>query len=201
MTVVSYVLHPLLMPTFTFATIFYFLPESIQPITEDSIPYLLFAILITTFLIPLMSVSALKFTATISSLALEKREERILPFLFITVFYGLTTYLFIEKVQVNNLLALMMIATTLLILLLTAITMQYKISIHGAGISGSVGFLLALTYQYNDPMLMYPLAVFVVLTGLVMTSRLYLNAHTIEEVSLGALLGFLFCFAALYFLA
>lgn len=201
MQFISYVLHPLLMPTLVFTVIFYFLPESVKPIDNEAIPFLLLAILITTFIIPVLSISALRFTSTISSLTLHKREERVVPFVFIGMFYALTTYLFINRIQVNEVIALMMITTSVLIGLLTAITTKYKISIHAAGICGSAGYLIALAHVYQSEALIYPATAAIVLSGVVMTARLYLNSHTLNEVVAGCFLGFSLCFGSVYFLA
>ncbi|MEM8893273.1 MAG: PA-phosphatase [Bacteroidota bacterium] len=188
------------MPTMIFSVIFYFLPESVKPIDNEAIPYLILAILITTFIIPVLSISALRFTSTISSFSLERREERVIPFAFICMFYGLTTYLFIERIQVNDVIALMMITTSVLIVLLTVITLKYKISIHAAGVAGGIGFLVALARIYQSEALIYPAAFGVVLCGLVMSARLYLNSHSLNEVVLGCLLGFSLCFGSVLLL-
>lgn len=201
MQLISFVLHPLLLPTWVFSVIFYILPESVKPIDTEAIPYLILAILITTFIIPVLSISALKFTSTISSFTLHHREDRVIPFMFIGMFYALTTYLFIIRIQVNDVIALMMITTSMLIGLLTAITLKYKISIHAAGISGASGYLIALAHVFQSTALIYPAVIAIVLSGLVMTARLYLNAHTLNEVVSGCFLGFGLCFGAVYFLA
>jgi hypothetical protein len=200
MQFISFALHPLLMPTFVFTVIFYFLPESVKPIDNEAIPYLILAILITTFIIPVLSISALRFTSTISSFSLRNRKERVVPFIFIGMFYALTTYLFIHRIQVNEVISLMMITTSVLIGLLTAITLKYKISIHAAGICGGAGYLISLAHVYQSEALIYPAAAAIVLCGLVMSARLYLNSHTLNEVAAGCFLGFGLCFGSVYFL-
>jgi hypothetical protein len=102
---------------------------------------------------------------------------------------------------VNEVIALMMITTSVLIGLLTLITLKFKVSIHAAGICGAAGCLIALAHVYQAEALIYPATVAIVLSGLVMTARLYLNSHTLEEVSAGCLLGFSLCFGSVYLLA
>jgi hypothetical protein len=201
MQFISFALHPLLMPTWVFSAIFYFLPESVKPIDNEAIPYLILAILITTFIIPVLSISALRFTSTISSFTLHDRRERVVPFVFIGMFYALTTYLFITKIQVNEVISLMMITTSILIGLLTAITLKYKISIHAAGSCGGAGYLIALAHTYQSDALIYPAIVAIVLSGVVMSARLYLNSHTLNEVAAGCFIGFSLCFGSVFFLA
>ena len=194
MKVVSLVFHPLLMPSFTFLIVYRILPEIVRPMGWLMLPFLF----ITTFLIPLFGISALRLSGSISSYTIEKREERFLPFLFVTIFYTMTTVMFIVKIQVNSIVSTMLIASTALILVLMLITLFYKISIHAAGVSGVVGYLLVLSLNNPESSMIYALVAALVLSGLVMTSRLYLNAHTPKQIFFGSVLGVLLCFSALY---
>ncbi len=69
------------------------------------------------------------------------------------------------------------------------ITLFYKVSIHSAAIWGIVGILLPLN-KVADGLLLIPTIILIVAAGLVMSSRLMLNAHTPREVLVGSLLGF-----------
>ncbi|UXX80226.1 PA-phosphatase [Reichenbachiella carrageenanivorans] len=193
-SIISYLFHPLLMPSMTFLIIYWQLPELIKPLTLVTLPFLF----ITTFIIPILSVAMLKFSGSVTNFKLDKQEERVMPFSFVTVFYGLTTYLFVFKIQVNEVFALLLIATTLLVSVLTLITVWYKVSIHSAGISGVVGFFLAFGMRFPDSAVLYPLLVLLVVAGLVMSARLKLNAHTPKEVLVGMLIGLTICFGTLY---
>ena len=70
-----------------------------------------------------------------------------------------------------------------------SITLFYKVSIHSAAIWGIVGILLPLN-KVADGLLLIPTVILIVAAGLVMSSRLMLNAHTPREVLVGSLLGF-----------
>ncbi|WP_119845032.1 PA-phosphatase [Reichenbachiella sp. MSK19-1] len=192
--IVSHLFHPLLMPTLTFCLLFAFAPHLIQPISLMTLPFLF----VTTFVIPMISISILKVSGSIKSLRMEDREERMVPFVFITLFFMMTTYLFIYKVGVNQIVGVIFLSTTLLLILLTLVTSRYKISIHAAALSGVCGYLLALCWRYPNGMLVYPLIVTLIVAGGVMSARLQLNAHRAHEVLAGSLLGLLTCFAALY---
>ncbi len=69
------------------------------------------------------------------------------------------------------------------------ITLFYKVSIHSAAIWGIVGILLPLN-KISNGVLLIPTVIIIVFAGLVMSSRLMLNAHTPREVLSGSLLGF-----------
>jgi len=193
-TFISYIFHPLLMPSMAFLILYWLMPELIKPLTLVTLPFLF----ITTFIIPLLSISMLKFSGSISSFKLENREERVMPFLFVSIFYGLTTYLFVFKIQVNEVIGILLATTTVLIAVLTAVTFWFKISIHAAGISGMVGFFLVFGLRYPDSLALYPLLILLVSSGLVMSARLQLNAHTPKEILAGMVAGLGICFGSLY---
>ncbi|WP_422360693.1 PA-phosphatase [Reichenbachiella sp.] len=123
-----------------------------------------------------------------------------MPFSFVSIFYGLTTYLFVFKIQVNETIAIILASTTILILVLTVITFWVKISIHAAGISGVVGYFLVFGLKFPDSQAMYPLLVLLVSAGMVMSARLQLNAHSPKEILAGTLAGLGICFNSLYWL-
>lgn len=177
------------MPTAMFAVIFYFAPEAAKPLNSEQAPYLLKAVAITTFVIPIISLSTLKFSSTITSFWLENRRERILPFLFMTVFYGLTAYMFIMKIKVNDFMTVILIAMTIMVLVITIITFYWKISVHSTALSGLVGFIIGLSLKVPSAELLYPLVTSIVLTGTVMSARLSLNAHTPSQILGGSMVG------------
>lgn len=191
--IISYLFHPLLMPTFAFILLFTFLPHVIRPLGLVTLPFLF----VTTCVIPIISISMLKFSGSITNFRLEKREERILPFSFVTIFYGITTYMFVFQVKVNQAIALMLISTTLLVLILTIITLWFKISIHTAGVSGVVGILIAFGIKYPGASILYPLIGMIFVAGLTMSARLHLNIHTPKEIFAGVIAGLTICFSSL----
>jgi len=191
--IISYLFHPLLMPTFSFILLFTFLPQVINPLGWITLPFLF----VTTCVIPVISISMLKYFGSIANFRLERREERIVPFSFVTIFYGITTYMFVFQVKVNQAVALMLISTTLLVLILAIITLWFKISIHTAGVSGVVGILIAFGLKYPGTSVLYPLIGMILVAGLTMSARLHLNAHTPKEIFAGLAAGLSICFGAL----
>lgn len=70
------------------------------------------------------------------------------------------------------------------------ITFFIKISIHSISMAGAIGIVLPLNKAMEEPRLLVPTALLIVLAGLVMSARLVLGAHTLREVLQGALVGF-----------
>lgn len=194
MQALSVVFHPLLLPTIMFFVIFRYVPQAFRPLADENVPYILLALSTTTLIIPVLSLLALRLTSTIRSLQMHDKNDRLVPFVFIATFYGVTTYMFYSKLTLNPVLVLLMLTTTLLIVLLTGITFFWKISIHSAGIGGVVGFILALVHIFPGSELLIPFVAAIVVLGWVMTARLVLQAHSFSQVAAGAALGGGFCY-------
>ena len=143
-----------------------------------------------------------RIMGTIKSLEMKERRERILPFIFITVLYIAVTYLFYAKPRIgfhDNLLKFMMIIDSL-VFVATLTTFFYKVSVHSLAAWGMIGILIPLNKVLEDNTLFYPTLLAIVLTGLVMSARLKLNAHTPREVMVGSVLGFATSFAGMVIL-
>lgn len=196
---ISVVFHPLLMPSYLFLFIIFFASSMMQPLQKDALFQVLAIIFIVTFIIPAISIGTLRVSNFITDLHLTDRKQRTTPFFFVTCFYGITAYMFYTRLNINSLIFLIFATTTLLLLTLTIITYFWKISIHAAGIGGTIGFILAISLAYPIPNFAIALALMVIITGLIAYSRLSLNVHTPLQVYSGVLLGFLFCYSSLYY--
>ena len=191
MRFVSVIFHPLIMATYFMCVLLIYEPSFFSPVDASQVPRLIMAAFVTTFVIPLLSILIMKFTSRISTLSMSDREERIIPFISIFLFYAATTYLFISRLGIHPPLSTMMIAMTLLIGLLLIITHWQKISIHAAASWGSAGLLSGIFIIYPAEGIMTPLLVSLIIAGIVSSSRLYLQRHTEKEVWTGSMIGFL----------
>jgi hypothetical protein len=131
-----------------------------------------------------------------------ERHDRIIPFVFITLFYLMMTGLFYWKFHIgfqDNVFRFLVIID-LLVIASTLITFFYKISVHSIGICGLFGMLISLNRVSEDHTLFYPTLAVLIVAGLVMSARLQLNVHTQREVLIGGAVGFsVSLLAMLYF--
>jgi membrane-associated phospholipid phosphatase len=142
----------------------------------------------------------LKVSAFISDVQLSNRRDRLLPFFFVTLFYGISTFMFYKKLHLNDLIFTVFACTTVLLSVILVITLFWKISVHSAGVGGAIGILLGVNVHYPASHLLYPMIAMIMVSGLVMSSRLRLNAHDPAQVYAGLLLGFTTCFLGIYLL-
>lgn len=196
---ISIIFQPLLIPSYIFLGILVFIPYSLN-MSGDLVWRFLTMIFMTTFLIPLMGILLLKFTRNISNLNMESRKERVFPFLFNAIFYGATTYLFWEKFRFPELVTIILLSITISVVILTIITIWWKISAHAIAIAGATGIYLALLMN-SEPSYFYYVVVFSFLCcGLVGSARLRLSAHSSPQVWVGFLVGFSVNFLTILFL-
>jgi len=196
---ISIVFHPLLMATYLFLMLSHTLPAALNPVPMEGQQRFILLICMVTFLIPMTTVIFFRMMGTIESLQFFNRQDRVVPFLMITVFYGVVTYFFYDKFRIglhDNVLRLM-IVLDLLVVVTTAITFFYKVSVHSLCMWGMIGIVLYLHKASDNNMLLIPSVVLFLLTGLVMASRLQLNAHNANEIWFGAAAGFGVSFAAM----
>ena len=196
--VLSVIFQPLLIPTIIFALLFYVIPEatSVPRSVKGSVMFLVMA---TTLLIPLISVIGMRLTNTIESVHMRTIKDRVFPFSMVTLFYLITTYFFTSRLDFDPLLGFTLSVITACIVVLTIITFFWKISAHTTGLAGMLAIVIVLNLKFNSTNLLYPLILSIMLCGAVMSSRLYLNAHRPLEVLAGFVLGFSICFFSFYY--
>jgi hypothetical protein len=194
---ISILLHPALIPTYIFSFIFFFSPSLIAYKSEQKLA-LLAMIFLLTFIFPVLSLFIYYKLRLISSLSIVNRQERILPFLTISIFYLVITYFFSMQPHIFALIGQVMLGITLVVVAVSITTFFYKISVHSAGVGGAVSILMGLQYLYPQEYFLYPIILWIFLLGLVVSARLALEAHTFDELIAGVLVGLGFPITVLF---
>ena len=200
--VISFLFHPLFFATYLFALFYRALPSAWTPVPLEKAPTLLGLIFLVTFVLPVINLFLFKMLGTLSSMKMENRRERIMPFIFIAGVYCAVTYMIHRTTGIywtDNFMRFMLIIDALVIVS-ALITFFYKASIHSLSICGVIGIFLPLNKMSEEVHVFYITLGLVVLAGVIMSSRLYLNAHTPREVLVGALLGVATGFAGMVIL-
>jgi hypothetical protein len=146
-------------------------------------------IFIFSLVIPLVFAYYLKRTGKISSLEMEKREDRQMPFLVTAISYILGFIMIQREIGsvINPFLIWILVGSEVGIILTLIISMFWKISIHMIGIGGIVGInilMMKMNMQWDN----YFYASLII-AGLIGYARLKLEAHTLAQVLLGFLVG------------
>ncbi|WP_373495194.1 PA-phosphatase [Aquiflexum sp.] len=191
--IISFALHPLVVPSLIFVFLLLSAPQATSMGTWEK-GYVLLMIFLTTFTIPVLSIFTLKLTKNISSIEMKNKEERLLPFSMVSLYFVMSTYFFHTKFNLEPLLIQTLVSITICLVLLTSITFFWKISAHMVAISGLLAIIVAVVIQFPGNDLLFLLLGGILVTGGLASSRLYLNAHTPMEILGGILLGFGVCF-------
>ncbi len=197
---VSVVMHPSLMGTYLAALVLFNGPAELLQYADSLRVMLLGLVFITTFLMPAMMLVFLHQIGIIKDLTLPERKDRFLPFLISLVSYGGTAFYFFTKLPQVILLPAMMVAICIAVFIALLTTFFYKISAHATGISGVAGALISLQQTFPDSDFLYPLMAAVLVWGVILSARLALKAHTLNELLVGSVVGFGTCYAGLLLL-
>ncbi len=191
---ISVILHPLLMPTYFFGLLLG--AGSFITAIHPSVQWLFWSyVLVSTFLIPVGYVLALKKRGMVSSIQLEKQEERWHPLLFTAIIYGISAFSMEWTELLPDIYPKSIYLMAVAIALIAIISRWWKISAHSVGVGGVVGMLLRLNLSTDNAWLLYSFLGMLLVGGVVMFARLWLQAHTSKQVwagfGMGVLLGFL----------
>ncbi|WP_345265048.1 hypothetical protein [Nibrella viscosa] len=193
--VLSALFHPLLMPTLLFGILLFQVPGVIglDAFSERARLSLLLLIAIGTFGVPALLIYYLYRQGLLSSLHMDDRSERRLPYLITGLIYTFLTFLFAFRMQLVSEtapeVAIILGSITVSILLVGLISLFWKISAHSVGIGGSLGALLGIMLKFSATDLFLSLVALTILAGLVASARLHLNAHTPAQIGTGLALG------------
>lgn len=192
----SVVFHPLLLPTYLFAFILYFLPVSTLSIAIQSRWIVLAMIFFTTFVIPAVGAYVMVRAGHLSSMEMEHREQRGLPLLFTSLCYATTAYLFYKEQAFDGIFFFIMAIMATSVVITYLVSFSWKISAHGVGVGGALGLLVMLQKVAPDASMLFTIVVAMLIAGAVLSARLALHAHTPAQVYAGFGCGFLLALTA-----
>jgi len=126
----------------------------------------------------------------IENYQLSSINERKFPILFFTTLTIVLGKLLLKS-NIVDLLAFSFFGCALALgIVFILLFIKIKTSLHTLGISGLIGFIIIISYEYKLNLLGLLMLLFL-LFGVIATSRLKLQAHKISEVLLGFFIGLL----------
>lgn len=179
--IVSWVLHPFLLPLYLVAmlltmTTFVYLPQEAKL-------YLAWVVALYALVLPLLALGILRRVGWISDFRLDDRRERILPLLVGTICY-LVCALTLLRIPTVDFLRKMMVAAACCEAMCLAVSLRWKISLHLTGMGAAVALLVVLNIV-GAQLMFVPLLVAVAASGALASSRLYLGSHNGFQILAG----------------
>lgn len=191
--VISLIFTPLLAPTYgvLLSLNYTFIVGLSQGSTRALIILTTFAI---TCMLPASIIALLHRLGKISDPGVNEQKERFIPYLATIICYVICA-IYLRNINAPVWIPMFMIGGGFAAIASTLINLKWKISAHGAGMGGIIALIFTIWsngYNFIDFM---PLAsIAIIATGLVGSSRIILNRHTLGQVLAGILNGFFWVF-------
>ena len=199
--IISWLFLPLLAPVYALLIAMYtpafeahFLqPNSLFFLNGDQKYAVLYLFIAFSFLAPAITILFLQIRGAISSVMMHARSERVLPAVLVNLF-GVTLIVMIHQLIPETLRGYVFISglaygSLLTVFFCTLLTGKWKVSLHAAG----MGILSGFVFAYYSHMNLFPswiIPVVFLLSGLVMSMRIVLNAHDLKQSFTGYFIGF-----------
>lgn len=195
--IISYTFHPLLMSSI--AVLILYNSGHYLSVTNAAIRDTIYSIfIILTFILPAMFIPVLYYFRIISKLEIDLRKERLLPLISISIIYSLGYY-FMQRVNMPPVLLSLIQSSIAVLIVSTVITVFWKISLHTTALGGLLAFVIFIGIENNLNVTLIGFII-ILISGLVASSRLYLERHNSSQVYLGFLTGLIVVFLSMKYL-
>lgn len=192
----SVVFHPLFIPLYVVVFLINYHPSYFSGFSSNAKLMLLLTTALNTILFPALSILIMKGLGFIKSVFLHTQQDRIGPYLSSMIFYFWAARVFFKfQPQLVPELPAFMTGVFLTTVVALIANIFYKISMHAIGCGGVLGIFIVIMNS-NSMLMTWPLAIALLITGLVCTSRFIASNHTQKEIYLGLLVGLICQFVA-----
>lgn len=185
---ISYVFHPLFIPTFFFVFLMIELPYKFEGITDWQLKLRLFSIFWLTAFFPAFAVFLLWRLKFSESIFLRTQKERIIPYVITMFFYWWMYYL--SRNFTDQPIALKFFYLGIFVASAIGMTVNnfMKVSLHAMGIAGLATAIILVSVFYPVNNAIWVLLA-VLLTALVISARLVVSDHSKKELIVGLFIG------------
>ncbi len=187
---VSYLLHPLFMPTVGICFILVAEPSLLFSISPMSLVMIPWTILGCTAFLPLFCIVSLLKAGKITNIENPVQHDRFL-IMVVTQFGFLSSFLALHYIPAGgNPITLFLLGINIALAITIGINFFTRTSLHTTGTGGLLGAVIGMEY-YSRINLNYWIGVAVLLAFIAGYARFKLKAHNTQELYMGYLIGIL----------
>ena len=185
--VISAIFTPFSIPFLAFLILFLFSYLRIMPIQYKLI--VLGVVYCFTILMPTLTIFLFRKINGFSPEDLGERKRRFMPFLL-----TITSYVFclvmMHRLNIPWYMTGIILAALIMMVICIIVNLKWKLSEHMAGVGAIVGGLVSFSalFGYNP---IWWLCLFILIAGVLGTARIILQHHTLGEVLVGFVVGFI----------
>lgn len=187
---ISYIVHPLFIPTYFFLYLMQVLPFEFVGITEWQLTLRLFSVFWLTAFFPAFAVFLMWRLKLSDSIFLRTQKERIIPYVITMFFYWWMYYL--SRNFTDQPLALKFFYFGIFIATAIGLIVNnfMKVSLHGMGVGGLLTSVILVGFHYSIDNAIWTLLA-IIITALVISARMLVSDHSKQELILGLFIGLL----------
>lgn len=184
---ISAIFHPIWMPFYMVLLLFQLNLNGPVQYSPEILIYVFAVIFLNTLILPIILIWLMKRIKLIHSMSMDQKQDRILPFFIIGIFY-LSTWLVFENLDIFPYLSFIFLVSTILLAASLLITFFWKISVHSVSMGAiSTAVLFLTASHFIEPI--WPVYFVFLLSGIIGYARLKVQAHSPHQVYLGFILG------------
>jgi membrane-associated phospholipid phosphatase len=195
---ISYIFHPLFINAYVMAFLIFFHPYAFVGLSRQDKVFRFVHIALYNTLVPIFVVFLMWRLQFVKSMLLRDQKDRIGPYIVAMIFYWWTWMVFKNLPDIPATAIHFLLGSFLAICGGWICNIFYKVSMHAIGMGGALMFFCLFGFHDQFGSGLY-IAVALVLTGLVCTSRLILSAHSPFDVWSGLFIGLLSQYIAWWF--
>jgi len=185
--ILSYILHPLLIPTFATLALLLYPDISIVLMPFKLKIWFISVVFVFTFLLPVAGVLILLKFKAVGSVEISQRNERTLPLIIASTSFMVLLFS-IKSTGIPPIFLYILYSATIALITGLVINTFYKISLHTLGWGAMAAAFTGLSLRLGIPMLGF-IQTAIVLSGIAGYARLKQNAHNQTQVYLGYVAG------------
>ena len=183
--IISGIFNPFIIPFGGFLVLFLFSYLRIMPFQYKLI--VLAVVYCFTILMPMLTIFLFQKINGWGIKELSHREKRFIPYT-LTIMAYVFCLLMMYKLNLPRYMSGIILATLIAMVICIFINLKWKISEHMTGMGGVVGGLIAFSFLFNyNPV--WWLCFFILIAGMLGTSRIILKQHTLGQVLSGFVVG------------
>lgn len=184
----SYLFHPLFIPVFVAAYVIYLHPYSFAVFDSKQKFIRLLSVFVITAFFPAITVFLLWRLQFAESIFIRIQKERIIPYVASIIYFFWAFYVSRNLEGTPVMMTSFFLGTFLCVSAALMANNYFKISMHALAVGGGATFMILLGIISGEPM-GFPIAIAVLVTGIVCTSRLIVSDHHSFDIYWGLLLG------------
>ncbi len=203
--IISFVFHPLFILFYMLSFLYSMNPFIFDETSEmEQISFITYT-LVSIIIIPVVSILLMKNLSIIKSLSMHDRMERVGPMIVVSIVYLWLFINFKNNTVLPLVFAAVMLGASISVLVAFFINNFTKISLHSIGMGAFVASIALLKFKLDYGNLIFQVSgvyyfeinlyliiiIAVIIAGMVGTSRLFLKAHSPQQIYSGYFIGLL----------